>query len=85
VLKKVHNLRLRMAAERGDIRLSGNHSRLKLRLRASKLIFAEFMDFFSMFAVSFMQRQGYSSAALLRSLSIRTVNSLIRPAGKKSP
>jgi hypothetical protein len=55
VLKKIHNLRLRKAPERGDKRLSESHSTLKLRLRKSKLIFAEFMDFFSMFAFSFVK------------------------------
>jgi len=64
VLKKFHNLsssggsawggRLHTAPVCGEISISGYKSRLKLRLRESQSIFAEFMDFFSMLTFSLM-------------------------------
>jgi hypothetical protein len=53
-MKEVHNLRLRKAAALWEIPYSERRSRLKLRLRESQIICSEFMDFFSMFASSFV-------------------------------
>ena len=55
VRKRVHNLRLHNALIYGEIPLSESNSRLNLRVRELQLIFAEFMGFFSMFAIVFMQ------------------------------
>ncbi len=52
VLKKVHNLRHRIAPACEEIPFPENHPWLKLRLRESQSIFAEFMDFVGTFTFS---------------------------------
>jgi hypothetical protein len=54
-----HNLRLRKVLARWEIPSSECHSELRRRLGESLIMFAEFMDFFSMSARSFCAPIGF--------------------------
>jgi Cu/Ag efflux pump CusA len=56
MLTKVHALRHRKALICGELPISESNSKLGLRLRELQLTVAEYMGFFSLFAVVFMQR-----------------------------
>ncbi len=58
VMEKIHNLRHRIVPLYGDKLYSERNSALKLRLRESQLIFAEFMDFSSIFVFFVFCRVG---------------------------